>query len=495
MDSINMNVLLNRMKRQFRKRKSKTRTLLNKVVAVVCLITFSQAIFIQPAYSLSIGEERKVGLELLYKIRKVLKLVDEPDIQQYFQGLGDEVLQVADGRYFNYRFFIVNRDEFNAFAAPSGLIFFNSGLIEATQSEDELISVLAHEIAHATSRHIAGQIEKNTSVGLATIGLALAAIALGGGTATQALFVGSIATGKSFQLHFSRQDEEEADRLAYEWMIKMDRDPKKMESMLKTMRRITRYKMGKTKPQYLLTHPNPEARLDYVQSLLRRDKDILKKNHDRDQFNFLRMKYRVMAYVQDSEKLRNFLAIKISDSRASRFEVIMAKYGLSQLDRIENNYTSSEKLLNEVVDFFPDRPILLADKGVLAYESGNVSEAIRFMEKARMADRYDMLATFYLAKIYLAQKQLDKADHYFNLVAAELPDYPKVYFELGRLNALQDKQGDSHYYLGKYNLYRGRLKLAAMNFKKANNLDDTSERFKTDAQEMLKVIKEVKKEE
>ncbi len=490
-----MNVLLSRMIRQYRRKKRNIRTLLYKVVAVACLITFTQAVFLPPAYSLTIGEERKVGLKLLYKIRKILKLVDEPDIQQYFHSLGDEVLQVADGRYFNYRFFIVNGDEFNAFAAPSGLIFFNSGLIEATQSEDELVSVLAHEIAHATSRHIASQIKKNTSVGLATIGLALAAIAIGGGAASQALFVGSLAAGKSFQLHFSRQDEEEADRLAYEWMKEMNRDPKKMESMLKTMRRITRYRMGKTIPQYLQTHPNPEARLDYVQSLLQQDKDILNKKYDRDQFRFLRMKYRVLAQAQDSEKFRNFLAIKISDSRASRLEVIMAKYGLSQLDRIENNYASSQKLLDEVVDFFPDQTILLADKGVLAYESGNVSEAIRLMDKARMADRYNMLATFYLAKIYLAQKQLDKADHYFNLVVAELPDYPKVYFELGRLNALRDNQGDSHYYLGKYNLYRGRLKLAEANFKKAHSLNDTSERFKTDSEEMLKVIKEVRKDE
>jgi len=495
MDSFNMNVLLNRMIRLFKRSKSNIRPLLNKVVAVFCLITFSQTIFLHPAYALSIGEERKVGLELLYKIRKVLKLVDEPDIQQYFQTLGDEVLQVADGRYFNYRYFIVNSEEFNAFAAPSGLIFFNSGLIEATENEDELVSVLAHEIAHATSRHIASRIKKSTSVGLATIGLALAAIAIGGGAVSQALFVGSLAAGKSFQLHFSRQDEEEADRLAYEWMRKMNRDPKKMESMLKTMRRITRYRMGKTTPQYLQTHPNPEARLDYVKSLLQQDKDNLKEKYDRDQFRYLRMKYRVLAQAQDSEKFRTFLAIKIADSRASRFEVIMAKYGLSQLDRIENNYTSSQKLLNEVVDFFPDRPILLADKGVLAYESGNASEAIGLMEKARMADRHNMLATFYLAKIYLARKQLDKAEHYFNLVAAELPDYPKVYFELGRLNALGEKPGDSQYYLGKYNLYRGRLKLAEMNFKTAHTLDDTSVRFKTDAEEMLKVIKEVGKKE
>lgn len=463
-----------------------------RAVAVLCLTAFCQTILLSPVYGLSIGEERKAGLELLYKVRKVVKLIDEPDIQLYFKGLGDEVLAVADGRYFNYRFFIVNSDEFNAFAAPSGLIFFNSGLIESTEDEDELVSVLAHEVAHATSRHIASQLKKNTSVGLATIGLALAALAVGGGAASQALFVGSIAAGKSFQLHFSRQHEEEADRMAYEWPKKMGRNPEKMESMLKTMRRITRYRMGKTIPQYLLTHPNPEARLDYVQSLLLRDRDILKNGNDSDQFNFLRMKYRVMSLAKDSEKFRNYLVLKLSDTRASRFEVMMAKYGMSQLERIENNHANSRKLIDEVIGFFPDKAILLADKGVIAYESGNDTEAIQLMERARLADRNNMLASFYLAKIHLARKQFDEAKHYFSLVKAELPDYPKVYFELGRLSSLQKKRGNSHYYLGKYNLYKGRLKLAADNFKKAVSIYDTDSQFKNDSTELLKTIKEVK---
>jgi len=372
------------------------------------------------------------------------------------------------------------------------MIFFNTGLIEAVNTEDELVSVLAHEIGHAVSRHIASQIEKGSVVGIATLALALAALALGGGEASQALFVGSIAAGQSFQLHFSRQDEEEADRLAYEWMKQMGRNPKDMESMLRTMRRITRYKMGKTVPQYLLTHPNPEVRLEYVQSLLQRDKGKLNRSTKSDQFEFYRMKYRVLSMVKDNEKFLNYLAIKIADSRSSKFDIIMAKYGLSQLDRMENNFKNSSKLIDEVIRFFPDRPILQVDKGIIEYESGNIDRAIDILEEARSKNHNYMYSTYILAKIYSAKKDYKKAELYLSRVASELVEYPKVYFELGRLKSRQNKRSDSQYFLGKYNLYGGRLKLAKANFQKAKALKDTSEKLKKDSEKMLKLIKELK---
>ncbi len=463
-----------------------------KSVVVLSTFILCQSIIITPCYSFSIGDEREVGQELLYTIRKVVNLVDEPDVHQYFKKLGGQVLTVADGRYFDYRFFIINNNEFNAFAAPSGLIFINTGLIEATKTEDELVSVLSHEVAHAVSRHIASQIEKGTIVSLASIGLALAALALGGGEATQALFVGSFAAAKSFQLHFNREGEEEADRLADEWMKKMGRNPKEMVTMLRSMRRITKYKMGKNIPPYLLTHPDPDVRLDYVQNLLEKDKGHLVKREQTSQFDFLRMKYRVLSIVKDSETFRNHLAIKIKDKESSTIDVIMAKYGLAQIDRMQNNYESSLSLIDEVIRFFPHKPVLFTDKGVVEYEAGHFKKALVSMEEARSRNHDDIYATFQLSKLYAAKENYKLADHYLMLVAAALPEYPGVYFELGKSKSRQKKPGDSEYYLGKYNLYLGRMKLATENFKRAKKTKGTSEKLKKDAEEMLKIIKIVK---
>jgi predicted Zn-dependent protease len=79
------------------------------------------------------------------------------------QGLSiacDEVRQTFNG----YRFGVLESKEINAFAAPGGTIFVTRGLIERTQSEDELAAVLAHEIAHVTLRHGLAAIQKGNLI-------------------------------------------------------------------------------------------------------------------------------------------------------------------------------------------------------------------------------------------------------------------------------------------------------------------------------------------
>jgi predicted Zn-dependent protease len=123
-------------------------------------------------------------------------VIDDPDLQQYINELGKEVLEVAGIQFFDYRFYIVESNQFNAFAAPSGMIFFYTELIKAMNSEDELVSVLAHEIGHVVKRHLSSRVQKSAAINIASLGLALAALALGGGgAAAQTVMTGSLAAG------------------------------------------------------------------------------------------------------------------------------------------------------------------------------------------------------------------------------------------------------------------------------------------------------------
>ena len=251
-------------------------------------------------------------------------------ITQYLSGLGKDVLGVAGLQYFEYRFYIIKDKEFNAFAAPSGMVFFYSGLVGSMMNEDELVSVLAHEIGHVVKRHLAGRLEKGMFVNVASIALALGALALGGGAATQAIMTGSLAAGQSVNLHFSRKDEEEADLLAYGWMKELHRNPEGQKTMLDTMRRVSRYRSEKL-PQYLLTHPNPEDRLNYVEALIKMDEAEHRIVPEKDEFGFLRFKYRIMAQSTDAFALREYLSSVIGDARSVPLAKTMARYGLSQL--------------------------------------------------------------------------------------------------------------------------------------------------------------------
>jgi predicted Zn-dependent protease len=462
---------------------------LQKILAMVLAFSLLHLSCARPAVAFTVGEEREVGETLLLQVRLAFSLFDDPDISQYINELGAEVLQTAGAQYFNYHFFVIKDKEFNAFAAPSGLIFFHSGLIQTMQGEDELISVMAHEVGHVISRHIASRMDKGMKVGIGALALALAGLALGGGAGGQALVTGSMAASQALNLHFSRQDEEEADLLSYGWMKKMGRDPAAMEKMLQTMRRITRYRMGEV-PPYLLTHPDPEARLGYIQSLIATEKAPLTKGHQQtDNFAFLRVKYRILSQVEDDGQFRDFLVTKIADPQATPWEKNMAKYGLSQVEREANNFERSQALLREVIAAFPDKSILLVDLGRLELAMGHKDQALELTLKASRQNPADLWAVYQLAKIYLELGNTKEAEVNLFTVAREMPEYSKVYFELGKLRSTQGKEGEASYYLGKYDLYEGRIKLAKENFKKVVKDSSLPLQILEDAVGMLATIK------
>ncbi|MCK4839496.1 MAG: M48 family metalloprotease, partial [Desulfobulbaceae bacterium] len=86
----------------------------------------------------SIVKEKELGEKMQSLLRKEFKLIDDPDVAQYINDLGQQILAVAGPQYFNYQFFVIDNKDFNAFAAPSGLIFIHSGLISGMTSENEL---------------------------------------------------------------------------------------------------------------------------------------------------------------------------------------------------------------------------------------------------------------------------------------------------------------------------------------------------------------------
>ncbi len=464
------------------------KTIFLKSWAILLLFSMLQLSGVRPARAFTVGEEREIGEILLFQTRLAFTLLDDPDIVQYVNNLGKEVLQIAGSQYFDYHFFVIKNKEFNAFAAPSGLLFFHSGLIETMNNEDELVSVMAHEVGHVVSRHIASRMEKGMKTSIATMALAIAGLALGAGAVSQAMVTGSMAANQAINLHFSRQDEEEADLLSYGWMKKMGRNPAAMEKMLKAMRRITRYRMDQV-PQYLLTHPDPEARLGYIQSLMAIEKSAGEKLYQPvDNFGFLRFKYRVLSQLEDEGQFRTFLVSKMADAQATPMERTMAKYGLALVEYEANNFERSQLLLDEVEAAMPERSILRVDRGRMELALGNTNKALSLISSAYAKDKDDLWAVFQLAMVQVALGKEKEAEENLFTVAREIPEYSKVYFEIGKLRTTQGRKVEASYYLGKYYLYEGRIELARENFERVVKDRYLSTVMLDDAKAMLDTI-------
>ena len=436
----------------------------------------------------TIGDEQKAGEKIQATIHQEFLLMDDPDIDQYINSLGREILAVAGPQYFDYRFYVINDHEFNAFAAPSGLVFINSGLIETVDTEDELVGVMAHEIGHVVRRHIADSINKGTKIGIGTVAMILAGIALGGGNLSEAVITGAMATGTSMNLKFSRENEEEADRQSFTWMQQMQRDPNALLTMMGKMRRISILKTGKI-PAYLLTHPAPEQRMDYVQDLILSEVSP-KPVTATDNFRFARIKYRIMTKTQDTTTLLPLLLKKAESTGA---DGAMARYGLALIYQQEGNLVKSRQYLQELITEHPEQPILKSDLGLGYIQEGKTAEALNLFQAAHTANHDDAFTTFQLARTLDESGQTDESIGLYQNMLTQTPSFARLNFYLGRALTKTGHGDQGQYYNGVSSWLEGNLPTATYHLQKALDTLPTADPLHEKSHDLLDKIKKLEK--
>ncbi|ADH85399.1 beta-barrel assembly-enhancing protease [Desulfurivibrio alkaliphilus] len=443
-----------------------------------------------PAVALSIQEEKELGERLLTLVRKEFKFLDDPDITTYIRRLGQEVLDVAGPQPFDYHFFVVDNREFNAFAAPGGIIVIHSGLIEAAESEGQLVSVLAHEVGHAVSRHYADRLDKTQRVNLGATALALAGLILGGGAMAEAVVAGSLAGSATMSLQFSRQDEEEADLLALRWMREMGRDPAEMLGMLRTMRNISRFRRAQL-PAYLLTHPEPERRIAYIEDRLYIDRlptRIEPRPGDEDfEFEFHRVRQRIFSLTRSPQDLLPALRHRMRQGEEDPVN-FMARYGLSQVYLADRQHKKALEEIRKVIARFPDRPILLADLAIILFEAGHGEEALEQLIEARKRDPNDPYILFHLARTLQQLDRSAEAKPIYEQLLTKTPDHARLHFRYGQVRTELGDRAAGHYHLGLYHWYLGEARMARHHLGEAVRHDEEDGNYQRRAKEQLATI-------
>jgi beta-barrel assembly-enhancing protease len=229
--------------------------------------------------ALSPSVERRLGESIVRDMRRDPAFIDDPEISEYLGLLGARLTEVTPGARQDFEFFAVRDASINAFALPGGYIGVHTGLLNAAETESELASVLAHEIAHVTQRHIARMLGQQQQMQLPVMAAIAAAILLGrsrpdlaSGAATAAK-----AGAVSAQLAYSREFERDADRVGLQALGDAGFDARSMAVFFEKMQRAQRVSDDGTLPGYLRTHPvsieriadaqNKVAALPYKQHL------------------------------------------------------------------------------------------------------------------------------------------------------------------------------------------------------------------------------------
>ncbi|MFA5755858.1 MAG: M48 family metalloprotease, partial [Smithellaceae bacterium] len=179
------------------------------------LVLFLMLSGIRNAWSaFTIDDEKKVGKEIYEKLDQENYLSHDKKLNAYVSEIGGRILAHSNKASFPYTFTVFNSSAINAFATPGGYVYINKGLISVVETEAQLAGVMAHEIAHANSRHVASIIEKNKKLNIAMLaGIIAGALLGGGGDAAAAAAMFSVAGAATLSLKYQREHEEEADRL------------------------------------------------------------------------------------------------------------------------------------------------------------------------------------------------------------------------------------------------------------------------------------------
>jgi len=417
------------------------------------------------AYGLSIEDERILGEKFLQEIRRHFILLEDYFPAEYINDLGHYLIRPLKTRPFPFDFYIVKDNTLNAFAAPGGHIFVFSGLIDVTDSVDELAAVICHEIGHVSARHLSNRLEQSKKIEMATLAGILAGVLIGG-EAANAIISSTFAAGMQTQLRYSRNDERQADQLGFKFISPSGFDPAAMLSILKKIE--SAYLIGTDKiPPYLLTHPTGPERISNIYSLLSGYKPT-PPTQETIRFKETYPYFRTMVTAESMEP----------HDAEQKFKHDMEKdplshlpcFGLGIVSMRKAEYATAIEYLKVALKQKPN-VIPMLTTIAKAYEmNGQDREAIAVLKKVLDQDDRDRRAMFLLAMAHENMEEYEKEIRLLERLSFFKPVKPEVYYHLGIAYGRRDRLALAHYNFGLYFKMLGRRKDAKFHFKKANNL-------------------------
>jgi len=200
------------------------------------------------------SEMTQMGLQAFTTIKKETPVDRNAATNAYVQCVGRAITREAGQG--NWEIVVFEDKDANAFALPGNKIGVNTGLLKVAENQDQLATVLGHEVAHVLSHHANERVSQQFAVeqGVALAG-ALARPHSGVGQSLMGLL--GVGAQYGILMPYSRIQESEADRLGLDLMAKAGFNPRESINLWKNMTRAD----GGQPPEFLSTHPSHSTRI------------------------------------------------------------------------------------------------------------------------------------------------------------------------------------------------------------------------------------------
>ncbi|MGB9822193.1 M48 family metalloprotease [Thermodesulfovibrio sp.] len=360
---------------------------------------------------LSTEQEISIGHQIIASaINENDGLYPDREVQNYIRGIGEKIASITP-RKVDYRFYVVNSSEINAFALPGGPVFITRGILLKMDKESELVGVLAHELGHINARHHAKFLEKTYGMNilLNILGIALHESKYAGAVMSLA----QVSSGL-LQLKFSRDQENEADSLGVKFSYQAGYDPEGLLSMFEKFKAMQ--KGGNV--EWLSTHPLPDTRIKNVQQMISRQyPDSYRLKQDSENFHRIQSILRSTKESYDYvERAKKYIKFHNYSEALSLLDKAIAVYGSNQAYTyralVNLNLKRYSEAINDAnraiqLDSLYFYPLLI--KGVALTHTGRWNESINTLEKAKKLVSENPDTYYYLGVDYQAVGNRAKA--------------------------------------------------------------------------------------
>jgi predicted Zn-dependent protease len=209
----------------------------------------------------------EMGQTSFQKLKAKQPVVEHGRASRYVQCVADAITPLVElpSESGEWEVVVMREESANAFALPGGHIGVHSGMLDLLESQDELATIIAHEVAHLKSRHGAERVSQRFAASQA-LGITQALVFGEGASTDEKQLMSLIGLGAQVGvlLPYSRTHEREADLVGLDLMARAGFDPRAAVDVWQAMRE----RAGGRPPEWLSTHPHPESRIDEIRERL-----------------------------------------------------------------------------------------------------------------------------------------------------------------------------------------------------------------------------------
>ena len=402
-------------------------------------------------------EETRISREFRREAKKYFKFINQPEVERYVDRIARRILSATGPLSYDYRFFVVEDPQLNAFAVPGGSIYLFTGLIERAKSTDELAGVLGHEIVHIKGHHIA---RSSGPDAISVLSLLATVLLARSGSGAQAAGIVGQAVAATRQAAYSRQLEMESDTLGTRYMAAAGFDPRGTLGFLKTMDQERQLNPIDV-PAYILSHPLTPERVANAELVVK----SLAPNKPRPEDNETLKKVQIVIRMERNNRetvVTEYEKLVQKDPNNPELLHLLgfAQFQLGLLAPAQRNYEKSWRLR-------PDHLGLLREIGRLSSQTGDYESAHKAFNRAIELDPNEALNFYYYGEFLEKIGELRNAAGAYLNAQSLAPLWDKPVFRLGQVYGKLDRLADGYYYLGRAQLLQDEDERAIADFERA----------------------------